>query len=319
MTGRVQGWGARRVGLALLVFVAAWCLGPWRASAHQGPPLRLILLRLEPAGTYALASLPRDAADPAAIAWPGDCTFDALRRRLRCAAPLDGRAVAPGASFGTRDVLVVVAGGGATATAMLTPGAGAARFEVASVEGAMPRSLFVAGLRHIAGGWDHLAFVGMLALGAASLRRLFADVTGFTVGHAMSLALAVGLGATAHPITEVLIALSVVLLARDVLVSPDRGHPRAAQAAAFGLVHGLGFAGAFADVPAGAGARALALAGFHAGIEVGQILFVLPVFAAWYLLRARPAGRALRVVAAYAAGTAGFAAVLLRFLSIVRS
>jgi hypothetical protein len=140
---------------------------------------------------------------------------------------------------------------------------------------------FVFGLEHLLGGYDHVLFLlGLLAL-VHGLRRLLLLVTAFTVGHSLSLAAAVlgavDLGAVS-PWVEVGIALSLAVLALRILREDDEGlgpwtsAQAAALVVAFGLLHGLGFAGAFAEVGE---RRPLALLAFNLGVEAGQLLIVL--------------------------------------------
>ncbi|MEO0998497.1 MAG: HupE/UreJ family protein, partial [Pseudomonadota bacterium] len=104
------------------------------------------------------------------------------------------------------------------------------------------------GIRHIAGGLDHLLFLACLLAIAGGWRRVVLAATGFTAGHSVTLALA-ALGVVAVPVVyvEAMIALSVVFLAAEI-VRDDRAtvsfrYP-ASVAAAFGLLHGFGFASA---------------------------------------------------------------------------
>jgi hypothetical protein len=99
------------------------------------------------------------------------------------------------------------------------------------------------GARHIAEGADHLAFLACLALWVGRARGIVAAVTGFTLGHSLTLALAAteAVRAPSRPV-EACVALSVLLLALEVA----RGAPAPKGAwwvaAGFGLLHGLGFA-----------------------------------------------------------------------------
>jgi hypothetical protein len=144
------------------------------------------------------------------------------------------------------------------------------------------------GLRHIADGADHLAFVACLALWVRRPRAVVAAVTGFTLGHSATLALAAldAVRVPSRPV-EACVALSVLLLALE--VARGRAAPRGAgrMAAGFGLLHGLGFAGALRDLGLPRGATVAALAGFNAGVELGQVAFVaLALAAAWAARRA---------------------------------
>src|SRR5215208_3293845 len=145
------------------------------------------------------------------------------------------------------------------------------------------------GFRHIvdAGALDHVLF--LLALAAIYRARDWRDalwvVTSFTVGHSITLALAVT-GALRLPtgLIEFLIPVTIVapcvenLVVRDRAAAPLRGRYRPVFAGVFGLVHGAGFANylrsLFVD------RIAVPLLGFNVGIEVGQIVVLLAAAAA---------------------------------------
>lgn len=147
------------------------------------------------------------------------------------------------------------------------------------------------GVEHILAGLDHLLFLlALLLVSGPSLRRALLAVTGFTVGHSVTLSLA-ALGALTLPPApvEVCIALSIVLLATE-LIRPGphlTARRPALVAAGFGLVHGLGFAGALAEHGLPEGHALVALGAFNVGVEVGQIAFVTVAFAPLALLRTR--------------------------------
>lgn len=161
------------------------------------------------------------------------------------------------------------------------------------------------GFEHILSGWDHLLFVLMLCLLATGwpLVRL---VTAFTVGHSITLALAVlGHVAVAGPAVEACIALSIVFLARQVLVPAQSLMHGFFIVAAFGMLHGLGFAGALVEAGVPQQSVFWALLGFNLGVELGQLVFVAIAMAAFALfdrLRFLPA---LHNVLAWFAGALG--------------
>lgn len=133
------------------------------------------------------------------------------------------------------------------------------------------------GVEHLLTGWDHLAFVLGLVLLVTGKRRLLATITAFTLGHSLTLSIAV-LGFVHLPPApiEALIAASILVLAIE--ISRERptvlGRQPWLMAASFGLLHGLGFAGALAEVGLPAGEIPLALCSFNLGIELGQLVFV---------------------------------------------
>jgi hydrogenase/urease accessory protein HupE len=140
------------------------------------------------------------------------------------------------------------------------------------------------GVEHILGGPDHLLFVFGLVLLAGTARRLLATVSAFTLGHSVTLTLA-ALGIVDFPsrVIEAAIAASVLALAVELARRPTaptlmRRYPWA-MATTFGLLHGLGFAGALREAGLPSGEIPVALLSFNAGIEVGQIAFVFAVLA----------------------------------------
>ena len=155
------------------------------------------------------------------------------------------------------------------------------------------------GAQHIRDGLDHLLFLIVLLLPATlkingrawgnfggvdySMTRLVRIVTAFTLGHSATL-LAGALHWLALPQqpVEVLIACSILVTAVHAIrpIFPGR---EAQVAAGFGLVHGLAFATALADLKLAAGPMALSVLGFNLGIELMQLL-VIAVTAPWLIL-----------------------------------
>jgi hypothetical protein len=141
------------------------------------------------------------------------------------------------------------------------------------------------GTIHILEGYDHLLFVLALLLIIPNLWMLFKTITAFTLAHSISLALAtLGIVKLPGAPTEAVIALSILFLAVEIVHSGEgrvtftERYPWVV-ALAFGLVHGLGFAGALAEVGLPQQEIPLALLMFNVGVETGQILFVCVVLA----------------------------------------
>jgi hydrogenase/urease accessory protein HupE len=140
------------------------------------------------------------------------------------------------------------------------------------------------GIQHVLGGWDHLLFVTALVLASASLWRLIQVIACFTIAHSLTLACAtLGLLRLDPAVVEPVIAASIVFVALENVLMPERarGRGRLVAAFAFGLFHGLGFAGGLADAMQGLPRLDLGLAivAFSAGVELGHLAVVLPVFA----------------------------------------
>lgn len=140
------------------------------------------------------------------------------------------------------------------------------------------------GVEHILTGPDHLLFVFGLLLLCPAMRALVATITAFTVGHSVTLSFAIldMVRVPAGP-TEVLIALSVFVLAVELArESPGPTLMRRfpwAVAGSFGLLHGLGFAGALREVGLPGADIPMALFSFNLGIEIGQLFVVVLVLA----------------------------------------
>ena len=131
---------------------------------------------------------------------------------------------------------------------------------------------------HFPDGIDHILFVFALVLGGGGFIGILKTVTGFTVGHSITLALAT-LGWVRVParLVESAIALSIAVVAAESFAG-KRGEGRWKIALGFGLIHGLGFASALADLHLTESALGKALFGFNAGVEVGQAIIVLALF-----------------------------------------
>jgi hypothetical protein len=138
------------------------------------------------------------------------------------------------------------------------------------------------GAEHLAGGLDHLLFVAGLFLLGGGPRRLVGALSAFTLGHSATLGL-VALGVASPPaalveigIAASLVAQALALAARARAVEPQRAAARGPWrlAAGFGLLHGMGFAGALREVGLPEHAVPEALLAFNVGIELAQLGFV---------------------------------------------
>ncbi len=153
------------------------------------------------------------------------------------------------------------------------------------------RTYFLLGVEHILFGIDHLAFVLALLLLVTGVHRVIATVTAFTLAHSFTLAgAALGFVHMPGPPVEAVIALSILFVASEIIQN-RRGKPAlTAQypwvvAFTFGLLHGFGFAGALIEIGLPQQSIPLALLFFNVGVEAGQVLFIVSVFAAFALAR----------------------------------
>ena len=139
------------------------------------------------------------------------------------------------------------------------------------------------GTIHILEGADHLLFLLTLLLIVTGLLPLLKTVTAFTVAHSLTLALAtLGVVHIPQAPTEAVISLSIMLLAVEVIrkyageLTLSERYPWLV-AFTFGLVHGLGFAGALSEIGVPQDEVPLSLLMFNVGVETGQVMFVVGV------------------------------------------
>jgi hydrogenase/urease accessory protein HupE len=146
---------------------------------------------------------------------------------------------------------------------------------------------FALGVEHIVLGIDHLLFLLGLVVAATRLRDVLWAVTAFTLAHSATLALAaLGFVAPDPAFIEPLIALSIAYVGFENLLGRARPS-RELVAFGFGLLHGLGFAGALAEVglPVQRSDTLLALLWFNAGVEAGQLALLAGVLPLLFRLR----------------------------------
>ena len=163
------------------------------------------------------------------------------------------------------------------------------------------KTFVVSGIEHILIGPDHILFlVGLLLLGG-TLWRLGGIVTSFTIGHSITLSLA-ALDILSPParLVEPLIALTIIVVGADnlmVLKARDKPDAKASDirawlAAAFGLIHGFGFASVLKEFGLPQAALGWSLFSFNLGVEIGQ-LFIVAIAAStllWIGRRSAAAG-----------------------------
>lgn len=162
------------------------------------------------------------------------------------------------------------------------------------------------GVEHILTGFDHLLFVIGLLFLVGFRRRLIWTITAFTVAHSLTLAsAALGWLTLRSAPVEACIALSIVLVAVEALdprPTLARQWP-ALVAFLFGLVHGLGFAGALKDIGLPQAHLAVALLTFNLGVETGQLMTVGGAWLVWRMTERWPAAVRLRTALLYGIGS----------------
>jgi len=131
-------------------------------------------------------------------------------------------------------------------------------------------------------GLDHILFVLALFFASTRLKPLIWQISAFTLAHTLTLALAVlGYVDLDPAIVEPIIALSIAFVAIENLIFRDMTRWRPAIVFAFGLFHGLGFAGVLSDYGLPEDQLLASLLSFNIGVEAGQLTIVA---ACWLVL-----------------------------------
>jgi hydrogenase/urease accessory protein HupE len=248
-----------------------------------GDDLRLAIYVHLPEGTHDVAP-PRSAFNGGAYT---------ERRTIRRGGGIAGQLVSiEGLSVTSTDVLVRIESlGGATQTERLSPTKTAFVVQIAPGAWEVVATYLRLGIEHILFGFDHLLFVLALVILVRDWPRVAVTVTAFTVAHSFTLAAAtLGFVNVPGPPIEAVIALSIVLVAAEIVNARRGKYSLTARrpwlvAFSFGLLHGLGFAGALAEVGLPHHAIPVALLCFNLGVESGQLVFVAAVLTMGWVLR----------------------------------
>ena len=124
-------------------------------------------------------------------------------------------------------------------------------------------------------GADHILFVLGLFLMSRKLRVLIWQVSTFTVAHTITLGLAtLGLVNVSGVLVEPIIAGSIIVIALENIFLPRYSPWRLLVVFIFGLIHGLGFAGALSRLDLPDTSLLVSLVGFNVGVEAGQLLVI---------------------------------------------
>ena len=296
------------IGVRTSLVVALLCaLLPLTSTAHEIRPGLLeireratgwvdVTWKVPTKGDRALALEPLLPASLTEVAPPSGRVVPGAwveRTTYRGGGSLVGETISIKGLSGTQtDVLLrVELADGSQHSTILRPAAPSFQIPEAAAKGEVAVAYWRMGVIHILEGVDHLLFLLALLMLVRGARKLIETVTAFTLAHSATLALAT-LGVVHVPPapTEAVIALSIVFLACEI-VRLQAGEPVLTArrpwlvALAFGLFHGLGFAGALSEIGVPANEVPLALVMFNVGVETGQLLFVGAVLLSLAALR----------------------------------
>lgn len=267
------------------------------ADAHESRPLYVQITEKAPATFSVTWKIPPSALSVTTpkVVMPQSCNPSAppagtrlIKRQLfQCQSDLSGetiRVAFPGYNPSISTLFRFERLSGEKHTAIQSPKSPAWR--VPDKEGTVSVAMqyLVLGIEHILKGYDHLLFVACLMFIAGTWRRVLVTVTGFTIAHSVTLALAaLEIVRVPVPPVEATIALSIVFLATEIArESRDTLTWRypVIVAGSFGLLHGFGFASVLSEIGLPQIEIPAALLFFNVGVEVGQLLFVAALVAA---------------------------------------
>jgi len=298
----------RRLLLAILVLAAT------PAAAHEMTIAEMEVRQLSRSEFLWqwTASGSRPASQELTPVWPEGCSTESESTYLRCGeAGLRGTMAVDGVGKRYSAAMVKVFWlDGQTRVYTITSAQPRVRLYGSADDkrgmGEIAAAYTVLGVEHILSGVDHLMFVLALLFLVGFNRPLVWTITAFTAAHSLTLALsALGWLTLRSPPVEATIALSIVLVAGEALHKQPTLSRRwpALVAFLFGLVHGLGFAGALKEIGLPQNHLSIALLTFNVGVEVGQLLVVGVAYAIYRALAVAPKFAIARSPALYAIGS----------------
>ena len=149
------------------------------------------------------------------------------------------------------------------------------KIEIPFVEQYYPTAYLYLGVNHLFDGLDHILFIFGLLFCISGLVNIIKTITAFTVAHSITLGLSVyDVIYLPQGTVEALIALTIVYLALEINDSDKQLKTPWLMAFSFGLLHGLGFAGALSDIGIANDQMLLSLLFFNVGIELAQIALI---------------------------------------------
>ena len=246
----------------------------WKNPANRGKPMAISPVLPEHC----------DQTRPPQMVWDGVAYL--ARWTAHCSGGLEGGEIhIDGLDQTSTDVLIRFEfTDGSVDSRRLTPGDSSFTIPTIPSHFEVVRTYLLLGFKHILEGIDHLMFVLALLILVKGKRRLVITVTSFTLAHSLTLVCAtLGLVTIPGPPVEAAIALSIMFVASEI-IHGRLGNSGLTEkypwvvAFIFGLLHGLGFAGALAQIGLPQSAIPIALLFFNVGVETGQLFFIVCVF-----------------------------------------
>jgi hydrogenase/urease accessory protein HupE len=200
------------------------------------------------------------------------------------------------AALGSSAVRINIAGSDIVQSTFLDPGEQSEPFPIGSDAAPKPfwqvsLDYIVLGFTHIVPkGLDHILFVLGIFLLSQRWRPLLLQVTAFTIAHSITLGLSLyGFISLSPSVVEPLIALSIVYVGVENVLTSQLKPWRVVVVFCFGLLHGMGFAGVLTELGLPRANFLNALISFNVGVELGQLTVISLAFlgiALWFRDRA---------------------------------
>jgi hypothetical protein len=299
-----------RLLLVLTLLVAA--VLPREARAHEMSMAEMQLREQAPGRflwQWSAVNDKRPMGNDLRLLWPDGCVAEP--NALRCADGLRGRLAVEGLGdrYSAAIIRITWLDGQTRVHTLTTRQQQVQLYGGADDDrgiGEIASAYVVLGVEHILGGFDHLMFVIALLFLVGFNKQLVLTITAFTIAHSLTLvSSALGWLTLRSAPVEATIALSILLVVVEAMHRRQTLARRwpALVAFLFGLVHGLGFAGALKDIGLPEQHLPVALLTFNVGVELGQLLVVGLAFAVWKALARAPQFVAARVPALYLMGS----------------
>ena len=181
-----------------------------------------------------------------------------------------------------------------------------------------PSSYLELGFSHLFDGLDHILFIFGLLFCISGFINIIKTITAFTIAHSITLGLTVfELISLPQGTIEALIALTIVYLATEINHNKRSIKTPWIMAFGFGLLHGLGFAGALIDIGIANNKMLLSLFFFNAGIELAQIALIPIPLLLLYLAKKYNSLNSLKIFASFSIGGLGFYWFIDRVIGII--
>jgi hydrogenase/urease accessory protein HupE len=138
------------------------------------------------------------------------------------------------------------------------------------------------GATHMLTGYDHLLFLAGVVFYLKSFQDILKFITVFTVGHCITLIGATYAGVTAHEhLVDAVIALSVLYKGFENLGGFEKLKVESPNlllmVGLFGLIHGFGLSTRLQSFDLGEGQFLAKILCFNLGVEIGQVLALIPI------------------------------------------